>query len=183
MPATKLPSMGMNAIVAILHRELSDEELAAIGLRPSGETVTLDEVTLFHDFEVGVVRDGGWTVIMTGSAPLLRLSGTPGRRPELPGTWYLSCSGSTAHVYGYQVLRDGELLREVWVTQDGERVRGEPVGEEPELETSGGPLAPDGNPEDLLWLPFEASGLWREHPVPELLQRPAEGWREPLPLP
>lgn len=175
----------MDAIVAILHRELSDEELDEIGLSPSGQTVTLDEATLLHGFEVGVVRDGGWTVIMTGSAPLLRLSGTPERRPELPGTWSLSCSGSTAHVYGYQVLRDGELLREVWVTQDGPVVRGEPVGEEPALETGDGPLAPGGNPEDLLWLPFlpfEASGSWREHPVPELLRRPAEGWRQRLPL-
>lgn len=110
--------MGINTGIAIADHELTDEELAALGLRATHETLLVEDVILTPAEErVCVVRRSGATVIVDGGDCLAEFL-DEGLLP-LPGAVHTACVVSTTDFADYRVQRDGQLVRRLTV-EDGE---------------------------------------------------------------
>lgn len=110
--------MGINTGIAIADRELTDEELTALGLRPTGENLSVDDVLLTpSEQRVCVARMSGATVLVDGGDRLAELL-DDGLLP-LPGTVHTACVVSTTDFADYRVQRDGQLVRRLTV-EEGE---------------------------------------------------------------
>ena len=158
--------MGYNATLAVVDRELTDDELAAIGFEATGDTVSFEEVTT-GEAEFGsvlVARRGGYTLLASDVSPLAELADRP---DGLTGTWWIGVVGSTGDVYVYAMHRDGATQRSIMLVQGDLTHRGTPVGDESAAVAADGTV-PDG--EQLLWLPLDASGCARVVPHAEVAQ-------------
>lgn len=122
--------MGINTGIAIADRELTDEELTALGLRTTGEELLVEDVILTPaEDRVCVVRRSGATVIADGGDLLAEFL-DEGLLP-LPGTVHTACVVSTTDFADYRVQRDGQLVRRLTVEEgeitvdEGEAASGE----------------------------------------------------------
>lgn len=160
--------MGFNCTFAVVVGDVSNAQLARLGLHPTGAEVSLDETSRGSAGRgVGVARLGDFTVLTDGSLSLMPLLEDPSL---VTGTWFITVSSSVTDTYEYRVIRYGSVERRIGINEDFELTEsGSPVGDE-----SGFTRPPADNPydldgEELLWILPQTSGLAEAHPGVELL--------------
>lgn len=110
VPARYRRHTGINASVAIADTELSDQQLAALGLHPLGTPLSAEGIVLVPDDQRACVRRmGGRTVIVDGGSTIG--AALDEGDPNLPGTIHIACVVDTVAFADYRVLRDGARIR------------------------------------------------------------------------
>lgn len=104
--------MGLNSAIAVGDTPVTDEDLATLGLHPTGDTVSVEAVALTPaDNRACVVRLPSHTLGVDGGDALVDVLDA-GAFP-LPGTWHVGASVSTVGYADYVVFRDGAVVRRV----------------------------------------------------------------------
>lgn len=167
--------MGWNSTVAVAAHDVSDAELAALGILPTGERAFFSAGLSSgeHDL-VAVRRFGAFTVIGETDYNFVGCLDEPER---LNGTWFIGTAADTSDVHLYGVVREGETVRALRHMVDDVVDLGEPIGDE-----SGFSLDAEPRPDwsELLWLPLSASGFAKAHPDVDLFEIEADAYRVTL---
>ena len=166
--------MGWNSTVAVAAHEVTDAELAALGIVPTGETVPFDAGLDSTWLEtVAVTRFDGFTVIAETDYNFVACLDEPA---SLTGTWFIGTAADVSDIHLYGVVREGETVRALRHMVDEVVELGEPVGDESAFEL--GDERPDWS--ELMWLPLHASGFAAAHPGVDLFQVRADAYRVEL---
>ena len=161
--------------MAVAAHDVTDAELAALGILPTGERAFFYEGlgSDEHDL-VAVRRFGAFTVIGETDYNFVGCLDEPKR---LNGTWFIGTAADTSDVHLYGVVQEGETVRALRHMVEDVIDLGEPIGDESSFSIDAEPR-PDWS--ELLWLPLSASGFAKAHPGVDLLELEAEAYRVAL---
>lgn len=163
--------MGWNSTVAVAAHDVTDAELAALGIVPAGGRIPFGAGMDADALDVvAVQRFGGYTVIAETDFNLVGCLDEP---EALTGTWFIGTAADRSGVHLYGVVREGETVRTLRHMSEEVVEIGDPVGDESAF-VYDVPAETDWS--GLMWLPLRASGFAAAHPEVDLFQLEADAY-------